>query len=80
MSLNFILLTHGWDILIPGTNCEACSFIGVYNQTHNRYKGLYAPAGRNGAGSGCENKIRHGAVMKLKANKEYDAFGKNCSF
>ena len=22
----------------------------VYNQTHNRYNGLYAPAGRNGPG------------------------------
>ena len=47
MSLNFILLTHGRDILIPGTHHEARSFIGVYNQIHNRYKGLYAPAGRN---------------------------------
>ena len=48
MSLNFILVTHGRDILIPGTHREARSFIGVYNQTNNRYKGLYAPAGRNG--------------------------------
>ena len=34
----FYLITHGWDILMPGTHCEARSFIGVYNQTHSRYK------------------------------------------
>ena len=50
MSLNFILLTHGRGFLMPRTHHEACSFIGVYNQTHGRYRGLYAPAGRNGWG------------------------------
>ena len=32
VSLNFILLTHGRDILIPESHHEAHSFIGVYNQ------------------------------------------------
>ena len=32
----------------PGQVMEACSFLEMNNQTYSRYKGLYAPAGRNG--------------------------------